>query len=390
MNDASGKLTPELAGISLERTSPKRSGSDQEAETGYVDRLSRVYVEATNRCNLSCRTCVRNTWNTFPGTMLWEIFQTLLGDLEDFPTFPEIFFGGYGEPLSHPRIMDMIRLAHSRGAKTSLITNGTLLSPQLNQEIAAAGLDFLWVSLDGAHSGSYQDVRLGDHLPQILDNLKTLQAAGLDKPALGIASVLMKQNAADLPELLALCENLAVDSLFLTHVEVYDDSMVDEILYREEVSREKHFPSSQIELTERAGVNLARLLAREYPFRITGSLTERTSGCPFLDRGAAVVRWDGAVSPCLPLLYEHNTFTPSWKRRSIPYQVGRIQEQTFKDLWSNPRYHSLRKRLKEQSFSPCVTCRDCWLSYDNKQDCMGYAHPTCGGCLWAEGLIQCP
>lgn len=353
--------------------------------------LKQVYVEVTNHCNLSCRTCIRNSWDIVKGSIAWDLYQKLLTDLRSFPTCPEIFFGGYGEPLSHPRILDMILLARRQGAKTSLITNGTLLTTQLTQGLVAAGLDFLWVSLDGARPESYQDVRLGDHLPQIIDHLKRFQAGGNEKPALGIAFVLMRRNAADLPALLALCEELSVDSLFITHLEAYDQAMAAEILFRKEVSWKSDLPSSQEEIAEKTGLDIESLLEEEYSFKITGSLTGRRDPvCPFVDRGAAVVRWDGAVSPCLPLLYEHTSYTPSWDRRSVPFLLGNIQQQTFRELWEDPRYRSLRKRLRERSFSPCVTCRDCWLSYDNLQDCMGYNHPTCGGCLWAEGLIQCP
>jgi serine/threonine protein kinase len=47
------------------------------------------------------------------------------------------FFGG--EPLLHPRIAEMIRMAVERGMGTALITNGWLL-PQLLDRLAAAGL----------------------------------------------------------------------------------------------------------------------------------------------------------------------------------------------------------------------------------------------------------
>jgi len=272
-----------------------------------------------------------------------------------------------------------------------MITNGTRLIPQMGEGLAAAGLDFLWVSLDGAFQESYRDVRLGDHLPQIIQSLEWFQASGKEKPALGIAFVLMKRNAADLPALLALCEELKVDSFFITHAEAYHESMVEEILYREEVSRGSHPPMNQAGNFGEVEVDIKALLAEEYPFKVTGSLAATTEpACPFVDRSAVVVRWDGAVSPCLPLLYGHSTFTPFWKRKSVPYHVGTIQQKTVGEHWRDLEYRSLRERLRERSFSPCVSCRDCWLSNENLQDCMGYEHPTCGGCLWLEGFIQCP
>ena len=49
-----------------------------------------------------------------------------------------------------------------------LITNGTLLTKPLSKQLIEAGLDMLWVSLDGATPESYADVRLGAALPEVL------------------------------------------------------------------------------------------------------------------------------------------------------------------------------------------------------------------------------
>jgi sulfatase maturation enzyme AslB (radical SAM superfamily) len=72
-------------------------------------RLEKLYIEATSRCNLNCRTCIRNVWDEIPGTMSEEVFKAILDGLNLFPMLPEkVFFGGFGEPLSHPGIIDMI------------------------------------------------------------------------------------------------------------------------------------------------------------------------------------------------------------------------------------------------------------------------------------------
>ena len=35
-------------------------------------------------------------------------------------------------------------------------------------------------------------------------------------------------------------------------------------------------------------------------------------------------------------------------------------------------------------------CGGCNQVDANKEDCFGSTFPTCGGCLWAQGVIQCP
>ena len=88
------------------------------------------------------------------------------------PERPGIFLGGFGEPLGHPRIVDMVALAKQSGSEVELISNGILLDDKMADRLVAAGLDRLWVSIDGASPASYADVRLGDHLPEIIANLE--------------------------------------------------------------------------------------------------------------------------------------------------------------------------------------------------------------------------
>jgi len=115
-----------------------------------VTQLAKVYIEPTNRCNLDCVTCIRQSWDEPLGTMSAETFSRIIEGLRSFSIPPNIFLGGLGEPLSHPNIVEMVRKAKALGSSVELITNGTLLSRSLSSELVAAGLDKLWVSLDGA------------------------------------------------------------------------------------------------------------------------------------------------------------------------------------------------------------------------------------------------
>ena len=136
-----------------------------------ITHLAKVYIEPTNRCNLTCRTCIRNAWDEPLGRMTAVTFDKIINDLHAFPTRPSIFFGGFGEPLSHPKIVQMVRRARQVSDKVELITNGILLTPDRAQALIEAGLNTLWVSVDGATPESYADIRLGAELPKIFDNI---------------------------------------------------------------------------------------------------------------------------------------------------------------------------------------------------------------------------
>jgi MoaA/NifB/PqqE/SkfB family radical SAM enzyme len=108
-----------------------------------LDHLAKVYVEPTNRCNLECRTCIRHGWDEPLGQMEEATFARIMDGLRTFSPPPTIFFGGFGEPLAHPHIVEMVAQAKALGGPVELITNGTLLTGEVSRRLIAAGLDLL-------------------------------------------------------------------------------------------------------------------------------------------------------------------------------------------------------------------------------------------------------
>ncbi|NPA97259.1 MAG: radical SAM protein [Crenarchaeota archaeon] len=96
-----------------------------------------LQVESTNDCNLDCRICMRRGLNRRVGYIDIDEFKKL-----PLESFSEICLHGWGEPLLHPRILDLISIVKKRGRKASLSTNG-LLVEKLAEEILHSGLDEL-------------------------------------------------------------------------------------------------------------------------------------------------------------------------------------------------------------------------------------------------------
>ena len=90
------------------------------------DCLKKLYIEPTARCNLRCKMCFRNSWkNEIIGDMRPETFRKAMTTMPD--SVETVFFGGMGEPLAHPDIVEMVRTASSLGKRVELLSNGTLL-----------------------------------------------------------------------------------------------------------------------------------------------------------------------------------------------------------------------------------------------------------------------
>ena len=65
----------------------------------------------------------------------------------------------WGEPLLHPRIVDMIAYCHAKGLHSEISTNATLLDATLAREILAAGLGTIYLCMDGVKKETYEKVR---------------------------------------------------------------------------------------------------------------------------------------------------------------------------------------------------------------------------------------
>jgi MoaA/NifB/PqqE/SkfB family radical SAM enzyme len=369
------------------------SGMRAQATGTDSDHLARLYVEPTNRCNLDCRTCMRHGWEEPLGFMAPDLFAKIIAGVRALPGPPGIFLGGFGEPLGHPRIADMVALAKAQGCEVELISNGILLDERMAGRLAAAGLDRLWVSVDGASPASYADVRLGDHLPEIISNLEQLMAR-VARPQLGIAFVAMKRNIADLPAVLDLAERLGASRFSLSNVEPYTQAMAGEILYEQ----------GQYEKLPLEGVLAPRLDPQTIPAEVLARLHSRfpadapdaaafagrAGACPFQRKRSASVRWDGRLGPCLPLLHSHTVCLNGHSRSWEEHHFGSLAGRPLAEVWADPAAAAFRRRLAEFSFSPCTTCNSCDLPSVNGEDCFGNSHPACGGCLWSQGFIQCP
>ena len=340
----------------------------------------RAYLEVTTRCNFNCITCIRHSWSDEEASLSWHDFLEVVTQLKEFPELQSVHFGGFGEPLLHPNISDMIHLLHAQGYHTEMISNGSLLTPAMCEKLLDAGLDWLFVSLDGSDSGSYAAMRPGADYTEVVSNLAWLQNEKKKRrqatPFLGVEFVATKSNFFHLPQLRRVCDNLGVSRLVVTHVLPYHESMKDEILYDQQRTWEE-FGSEAPQLSVKTGL----------PLKL---LTERH--CRFVEGKSFVITAAGNVAPCYAFMHEYDCYVLGRKKRMKPYHIGDIRENTLAELWQKEEYVRFRWAVRNSLFPSCVDCLQadgCVYLQDNQGDCWGN-EPSCGDCLWARKLIVCP
>lgn len=369
-----------------------------------VTQLTKVYIEPTVECNLDCITCFRNDWDQPLGWMSDETFARILTGLKNLDPIPDVYFGGIGEPLFHPKTIDWIAAVKALGVRVELISNGTTLTEKKTQQLINAGLDMLWVSIDGATPETYADVRLGAELPKIIENVRRIRrmrkGGHFPQPDLGIAFLAMERNISDLSEVIRLGISMGVKHFSVSNVQPATEEMQAERLYTRTMRNIAYLPSSvlprlnlpKMDFNEKTQSALMQAFNSGCNVSFAGNNWGGANDtCNFVESGTMSIAWTGDVSPCWPLMHTHTSYLHGKPRKNRKHTIGNVEERSLYHLWRDPDYVAYREKLHNFSFAPCTFCGGCDLSESNEEDCIGNDEfPVCGACMWAQGIIQCP
>lgn len=158
-------------------------------------------VVVTDGCNLACSYCDEYT----PGApvIALETLKARIDKLDELGVLVYDFLGG--ETMLHPRIAELVAHAKSKRGGSNLctiISNGFLLTKKNIEDLNAAGLDFMQVSVDTLHPTEWSDKSLKSVLPK----LKLL--AETAKFQVEIQSVLNEENLNSYDEFRAVLKDL--------------------------------------------------------------------------------------------------------------------------------------------------------------------------------------
>jgi len=340
-------------------------------------------------------------WDEPLGMMEWPTYQALIDGLAEFPGAQTVAFAGLGEPLLHPRFVDMVGLAHARGLRTEMTTNALLLTPDLVRGLLDAGLDQLVVSIDGASAGAFGDVRPGAPLDKVIKNVRQfwdLYAPNLQPPVrIGIEFVAMKRNIHEMPALNTVAMQIGASFIIVTNVLPYSEELRGEVLYSLKATAYSGVGGPmtpmwflpRMDWSQRTQGPLASVMRTQANISFLDmNLGARNSHCPFVQADGLAVSWNGAVSPCPPLMHSYSCFIMNRRKEVRRYEVGRLPDESLRTIWEKPEYAAFRRRLRDFDFPPCTDC-NCNLAERNEEDCYGNPFPVCGDCLWARGIIRC-
>ena len=167
---------------------------------------SRLYVECTAACNISCfqACCAPETGITRTrqaGMLDWDLFTRAID--EAGPSLVRVDFFNYGEAFLHKRAVDMCEYIKSKFPHIYLYTstNGLALNEEKSRRLVHSGIDEVTFSIDGASQDSYVRYRQRGKFEVALANLRAMadekSKSGRDVPHLNWRYILFKWNDDD-------------------------------------------------------------------------------------------------------------------------------------------------------------------------------------------------
>jgi radical SAM protein with 4Fe4S-binding SPASM domain len=286
-----------------------------------------MHVELTNYCNLCCQVCPTGTGNMKrkPQAMDPALFERLMDEAGPYLLTASLW--GWGEPLLHPGITDILRLQHNRGINTFLSTNGQNLDDgRVLQALIEYPPTYLIVCLDGITDETNAKFRVGAKMAPALYGVRELsrlkRARHSRFPILHHRFIAMKHNEHELNELPDFSKRSQFDMLTVRTLSIIDT------------------PDNSFTRFKPADTDLCA-----YEYRNYTRVTRRDFICEKAFIFPAVLV-DGRVIACEQ---DYNG----------QLMLGDLAEgSTFGEIWHSQRARGIRKiiRDKPESLSFCRNC----------------------------------
>lgn len=152
-----------------------------------------VDIESTSICNMKCPMCYKFLMVKEQYRFIrYELFQSAVDECADMGVY-SVRLSWRGEPLMHPRILDMVRYVRERGIPhVSLLSNGLLLDEAMSRGLIEAGLTYVSVSFDGTDD-IYERIRRPAKFWEAVERLRTLkrlrEGMGRTNPLIRVATI---------------------------------------------------------------------------------------------------------------------------------------------------------------------------------------------------------
>jgi len=139
--------------------------------------LDMVYIEVTNRCNLSCFHCYASANQNQIDEMDTKTIFRLIDELSELGVIEIIITGG--EPLLRNDIFEIMQYIADKNISFVLFTNGVLLDENKIKRLKKLKVEMVAVSLDSSDPDVHNRVRGKDCFSKVIKNIDLMIKEGI-------------------------------------------------------------------------------------------------------------------------------------------------------------------------------------------------------------------
>lgn len=368
------------------RGSPQKAFNQKTEYSGYSaiqDFPLCIDIEIAAVCDLACPFCFRQSLITPDKLMKLEDYKEIIKQVGELGV-PSVKLNWRGEPLLHPQIFEMIKLAKKEGVLEVIInTNATKLDEVTSKRLIDSGLDRMIYSFDGGTKETYEKMRPGrfskNTFEAVYQNIvrfkKVREEVGSKWPRTQIQMIVTEETKK---------EQIDFIQLFQEHVD-----FVSVKPYTERGGALSELPEDSLEKIKSVKNELGIEGKTEVRWDIEGNLYVSTGRLPCEQPfQRLMITYDGVVSMCCydwgssyPVGYvldralessgDYNVVSESILKEKrgfelmsnarMPKQLNEIAKtkQSVKEIWDGKEVEKVRKAHVSRNLKSISICAGC-------------------------------
>lgn len=327
-----------------------------------VNRYPTFYnIEISSRCNLKCVMCEYRYWDKPGKDITFEEFKSVYSKIpwtarKLYPHLLKFQLSGIGEVFMNKDALKIMEFIKSNGGFITFADNFMLVTEKTAQKLVEFKVDEVFISLDGATKGVYENIRRGANFEKVIKNIKYLvdlkKKTGAKFLELTARFVPLKENIHELAEYVKLVKDIGLNKIEIPNLYVFEQN------------KDLGFDLNDF----RKYLNQAVIAAKKANIEINVfEKKQHISECKRVGK-SLYITCEGEILPCCAL-NQRNV------RGAIKdYSFGNIYEKKIADIWDSEGYKKFRKAVLAGSL-PKI-CEGCyWYDIEKGQP---QRHPSTG------------
>lgn len=300
-------------------------------------------IKVTRNCNLHCKHCYVHTNNGEKNIPLSEI-KKIIDELVSAGCI-NLFING-GEPFLREDIVDIFNYATEKGLLISVSSNGLVINEEILLKIKSNNLKLFQISVDGTEDIHNKIRRRQDSYHNAIKALKLASKILGENTQVVMATTIMRDNIAHIPNMLKLAKKCKVDTYCLVPLMASSD---DKYVQAEDVTtkEKKELFDKVIEIYEKKYKDAFELSLVVPPALIPSQLKNRKFGHGYVCTFPEMLGIDANqnVAPCDGLLDNKQ------------YLLGNLKQKNIKDITENKIIEDLEKIDFNELTGVCSICK---------------------------------